>query len=71
MSWSLISQRVVIFVSYDVDAICSLKILQHLLKYDEILFTMVPVQGLSDLKKEFDETPNEVFALKINWIFAF
>jgi cell division control protein 45 len=54
----------VIFVSFDVDAICSFKILQHMLKYDEILFTMMPVQGLSDLKKEFDETPNEVTGKK-------
>lgn len=53
-------QRVVIFVNYDIDAICSFKIIQHLFKYDEILFTMVPVQGIEDLKREYEETPNEV-----------
>ncbi|CAB3364458.1 Hypothetical predicted protein [Cloeon dipterum] len=62
----LVGKRAIIFVNYDVDAICAFKILQHLLKYDDILFTMVPVQGISDLKREFDETPNENVIILIN-----
>ncbi|KAF4524268.1 hypothetical protein B566_EDAN012031 [Ephemera danica] len=62
----LIGKRVVIFVNYDIDAICSYKILQHLFKYDEILFTMVPVQGIQDLRRAFEETPNENVVVLIN-----
>ncbi|XP_059490079.1 cell division control protein 45 homolog [Neocloeon triangulifer] len=62
----LIGKRVIIFVNYDVDAICAFKILHDLLKYDEILYTMVPVQGVSDLKREFEETPNENVVILIN-----
>ena len=45
--------RVVVFANFDVDAMCAWKILQTLLKSDHIMFTLVPVQGKSDLLENF------------------
>ena len=45
--------RVVVFANFDVDAMCAWKILQTLLKSDHVMFTLVPVQGKTDLLENF------------------
>lgn len=50
----LLGKRVLIIVNYDVDAICASKILQALLKYDHVVYTVVPVMGLAGVKRAFN-----------------
>lgn len=53
-------QRVLLLVHYDVDAICSCKILQELFKCDNISYTLVPVGGIADLKTAYEENNEEI-----------
>jgi cell division control protein 45 len=53
-------QRILLLVNYDVDAICTCKILQCLFRYDSIIYTLVPVQGITDLQKAYEENCEEV-----------
>jgi len=46
-------RRVLVLANMDVDSVCAVKILQTLLKYDHCMFTVVPVQGKSDLFNAF------------------
>lgn len=46
-------ERVLVLANLDVDAVCSVKILQYLFKAEQILHTLVPVQGRSDLIRAF------------------
>ena len=47
--------RVLIFANFDVDSVCAVKIFQTLLKYDHIMFTVVPVQGKTDLLNAYKD----------------
>ena len=47
--------RALVLVNFDVDALCAIKILQYLFKCDQILYTLVPVQGRSDLIRHFHD----------------
>ena len=38
-------ERVLVLANFDVDAVCSVKILQYLFKCEQILHTLVPVKG--------------------------
>lgn len=49
----LLGKRVLIIVNYDVDAICASKILQTLLKFDHVVYTVVPVMGVAGVKRAF------------------
>lgn len=49
-----------ILVNFDLDAICACKILQTLFRCDSIIYSIVPVRGVSDLKKAYDENSAEV-----------
>lgn len=49
-----------LLVHYDVDAICTCKILQGLFKCDNISYTLVPVGGISELKQAYDENNEEI-----------
>lgn len=53
-------QRLLLLVNYDIDAICACKILQCLFRYDSIIYTLVPVQGITDLQKAYEENSEEV-----------
>lgn len=53
-------QRVLLLVHYDVDAICTCKILQGLFKCDNISYTLVPVGGMSELKTAYEENNEEI-----------
>lgn len=51
----IIGQRVLLVVNYDIDAICALKILQSMFMHDHIMYSIVPIMGLSGLKRAFEE----------------
>lgn len=45
------NKRVLVFVHLDVDALCSWKILQHLLHCEHILYTVLPIARRQDLEE--------------------
>ncbi|XP_014615036.1 PREDICTED: cell division control protein 45 homolog isoform X1 [Polistes canadensis] len=52
--------RCLLLVNFDVDAICACRILQQLFKNDNILYTLVPVQGIQDMVQAIEENCEEV-----------
>ncbi|RVE49098.1 hypothetical protein evm_006219 [Chilo suppressalis] len=56
----LLGNRVLLLVHYDVDAICTCKILQGLFKCDNISYTLVPVGGVAELKNAYEENNEEI-----------
>ncbi|CAB3222245.1 unnamed protein product [Arctia plantaginis] len=56
----LLGNRVLLLVHYDVDAICTCKILQGLFKCDNVSYTLVPVGGISELKQAYEENNEEI-----------
>lgn len=57
---SLRLQKVLIFVNYDIDAICAAKILQAIFRYDSIVYTLIPVSTISDLILAYNEHKQDV-----------
>lgn len=56
-----------LLVHYDVDSICTCKILQGLFKSDNISYTLVPVGGIAELKTAYEENHEEIkFVVLIN-----
>lgn len=54
-------------VHYDVDAICTCKIIQGLFKSDNITYTLVPVGGIAELKTAYEENSEEIkFVVLVN-----
>ncbi|KAI5133341.1 cell division control protein 45 homolog isoform X1 [Manis pentadactyla] len=49
------SQRVLLFVASDVDALCACKVLQALFQCDHVQYTLVPVSGWQELETAFLE----------------
>ena len=47
------TERVLVLVNFDVDAVCATKILQYLFKCENILFTLVPIAGKKDFYSSF------------------
>ncbi|KDR16293.1 cell division control protein 45 homolog [Zootermopsis nevadensis] len=56
----LIGKRILLLVNYDIDAICTCKILQYLFRCDSIIYTLVPVQGITDLQNAYEENCEEI-----------
>lgn len=56
----LIGKRILLLVNHDIDAICACKILQCLFRYDSIIYTLVPVQGITDLQNAYEENSEEI-----------
>jgi cell division control protein 45 len=56
----LIGKRILVVVNFDVDAICTAKILGSLFRYDNMMYTMVPVMGQSGLKRTYLEYKGDV-----------
>lgn len=52
---STAASSLIILVAPDVDAICAARILQTLLRQDEILHRIIPVSGMEALEKQRDE----------------
>lgn len=53
-------QKILILVNYDVDAICAVKILQCILRFDNIVYVLVPVKTITEFKKAFEEQKVDV-----------
>ncbi|XP_017656066.1 cell division control protein 45 homolog isoform X1 [Nannospalax galili] len=49
------SQRVLLFVASDVDALCACKILQALFQCDHVQYTLIPVSGWQELETAYLE----------------
>lgn len=63
----LIGNHVLIFVNYDVDAVCACKIISYLFKCDNIQHTVVPINDLNDLLQAFkDRRGSTKYVLMIN-----
>lgn len=56
----LTGKRICLIVNFDIDSICTCKILQSLLKYKQITYTLAVVQGISDLKSVYQENADQV-----------
>lgn len=56
----LIGKRVLVVVNYDIDAICGSQILQTLFRYDQMVFSVIPILGYNGLKRTFDEHKTDV-----------
>ncbi|NXT45798.1 CDC45 protein, partial [Pluvianellus socialis] len=52
---AIVSQRVLLLVASDVDALCACKILQALFQCDHVQYTLVPVSGWQELETAFLE----------------
>ncbi|XP_031840909.1 cell division cycle protein 45 [Nomia melanderi] len=52
--------RCLLLVNFDVDAICACRILQQLFKNDNMIYTLVPVQGIQDMVHAFEENCEEI-----------
>ncbi|OXU30770.1 hypothetical protein TSAR_002281 [Trichomalopsis sarcophagae] len=60
-------KQCLILVNFDVDAICASKILQALFKNDNIVYTLVPIQGVKDMVRAYQENADEIeFVIMIN-----
>jgi cell division control protein 45 len=57
---NLIGKRILVIVNIDCDAICSTKILQTLFRYDNMIYTMVPIMGQSGLRRAYAEYKEDV-----------
>ncbi|KAK9501716.1 hypothetical protein O3M35_012391 [Rhynocoris fuscipes] len=60
-------KHVILFVNYDIDAICTCKIFQSLFRADCTLYTLVPVEGLQDLIQSYRKYSEQAkYVLLIN-----
>jgi len=56
----ILGKRVLILVNFDVDAICSCRILQYLLLCDTVSYSIIPVQNQSELVSAYKESCEQV-----------
>ncbi|XP_055532637.1 cell division control protein 45 homolog [Wyeomyia smithii] len=56
----LIGKRILVIVNYDIDGICASKILQALFKYDNMLYSIVPIMGISGVVRAYNEHKEDV-----------
>lgn len=45
------------------DAICAVKILQCILRFDNIIYVLVPIKTITELKKAFEEQTIDVSSI--------
>nr|BAH83666.1 cell division cycle 45 [Patiria pectinifera] len=63
----VLHKRVLVLVSFDVDAICACKILKALFHCDSVQYTLVPVAGKMDWERVFSEHAEQLeFVVMIN-----
>ena len=61
------TERVLVLVNPDVDAVAATKILQYLFKCDHVLYTLVPVAGKKDFYTAFKDNIEGIkYCLLIN-----
>ncbi|RNA19681.1 cell division control 45 -like protein [Brachionus plicatilis] len=51
----IINKRVLVFVHLDIDALCSWKILQHLLHCEHILYSVIPIRNKQALEDAYSQ----------------
>lgn len=51
----LIGKRILVVVNYDLDAICASKILQTLFRFDNVMYSVIPVMGCTGLVRAFND----------------
>ncbi|XP_019869909.1 cell division control protein 45 homolog [Aethina tumida] len=56
----LAGKRIFLMIHYDIDSICTCKILQSLLKYKHVRYTLAVIRGIEDLKTAYRENCNDV-----------
>lgn len=49
----VVNKRILVLVSYDVDAVCALRILQFLFETDNVKYTAIPVSNVTDCVKVY------------------
>ncbi|KAG7196693.1 hypothetical protein KM043_016025 [Ampulex compressa] len=52
--------RCLLLVNFDIDGICACRILQQLFKNDNIVYTLVPIQGIQEMVHAFEENCEEI-----------
>ncbi|XP_058054504.1 cell division control protein 45 homolog [Anopheles bellator] len=63
----LLGKRILVLVNYDLDAICASKILQALFRCDNVLYSIVPIMGISGMKRAFNQHKEAVrYVLLVN-----
>lgn len=53
------------------DAICAVKILQCILRFDNIIYVLVPVKTVTEFKKAFEEQKVDVSLILVFWNYYF
>ncbi|GAB0096866.1 NADH dehydrogenase [Sergentomyia squamirostris] len=51
----LVGKRVLVIVNYDIDALCASRILQALFQNDHIVYSIVPIMGISGLQRTYSD----------------
>lgn len=59
----IIKKRVLVLVSYDVDAVCGLKILQFLFETDNVQYTAIPVSTVEEVIQQYSIHKNNINAI--------
>ncbi|XP_053659436.1 cell division control protein 45 homolog [Anopheles marshallii] len=63
----LIGKRILVLVNYDLDAICASKILQALFRCDNVIYSIVPIMGLTGMRRAYNEHKGDVrYVLLVN-----
>lgn len=62
----LVAQRVLIFVHYDIDAICAAKILLSIFRFDAVSYTLIPITTVTDLISAYQEHKQDVSFFRRN-----
>lgn len=53
-------KRILVIVNYDIDAICAIKILQTLFRYDHMVYSIVPIMGIAGLRRAYEDNKEDV-----------
>lgn len=63
----VIGKRILVIVNYDIDAICANSILSLLFRYENVVYSVVPIMGLSGMQRAFDDNKDDIkFVMLIN-----
>lgn len=63
----IISERILVLVALDVDALCACRIVKNLFQQDNVQYTIVPVSGIESVKELYEEHKAQIkYFLLIN-----
>lgn len=57
---AIISERILVLVALDVDALCACRIIKNLFQQDNVQYTIVPVSGIDNIKELYDEHKEQI-----------